>query len=151
MMVAIKNTKFRNDNNQRYTKQLFWDMQREMPIADRLIDPMYSLHDDVEGVINFRRCYVEDMDTTGYKTANRLLENYDHWNLLMRGKWFKEAKAEWDKEIAARMEQEATDTLMAIIRLKNEDVKVSEQISAAAKVFSRVDKMNNPNLSLIHI
>lgn len=134
--MGIKNTRFRTHNNIRYTKQLFWDMSRNMAIADRVIEPIYTLHDDVDGMINFRKEYVRDMDPTGYKTAMRLLESYDHWNLLMRGQWFREAKSEWDKEIAAILEKEATDVLRGIAL--DCDLKPAERTSAAKAILGRV-------------
>ncbi|MAZ33873.1 MAG: hypothetical protein Tp178MES00d2C33159091_48 [Prokaryotic dsDNA virus sp.] len=133
------NPKFRSANNIRYTAQLFWDIQRSLPLERRLIEPMYSLHDDIDGMINFRKEYVRDMDTTGYKTASRLLENYDHWNEFMKAKWFREAKEEWDKEVNAKLEQEATDALRGLLALGG-DLKPSEAISAAKAIFTRVDR-----------
>lgn len=135
--MAIKKTKFRSASNQRFTAQLFYDMWSTMPQHQRLIPPMYSLHDDVEGCINFRKEYLADMDPSGYKTATRLLENYDHWQYLMRTKWFKAAKAEWDKELAAKMEAEASDVLRSIMRGDDESVKISEQISAAKVMLGK--------------
>lgn len=136
--MKITESKFRSpSSNARYTKQLFWDMQREMPIAERLITPLYTLHEDVEGFINFRREYVNDMDPTGYKTATRLLENYEHWNILMRTKWFREAKEEWDKELKAKMEKEATDVLLGIMHDFEGSAKVSERIAAAKAVLGQ--------------
>ena len=140
--MGIKKSKFRAEsNNVRYTVQLFYDKQIDLPTKNKLIDPMFSLHDDVEGVINFRKEYVKDMDTTGYKTATRLLENYDHWKLLMKLKWFQEAKKEWDAEVAAKMDAEATDTLREIMNNLEGDVKVSEKISAAKTLLGKAAKI----------
>jgi hypothetical protein len=145
--MGIKNTRFRTHNNIRYTKQLFWDMHRMMANADKAIDPIYTLHDDVEGLINFRKEYVRDMDPTGYKTANRLLESYDHWNLLMRGQWFRDAKAEWDKEIAAILEKEATDVLRGIAL--DSDLKPAERTSAAKAILGRAKSIRTPEKTTV--
>lgn len=132
--MTITINKFRSPkNNGLYTIQLFWDHQQQMPEDRKLIEPMYTLHNDVKGMINFRKEYIRDMDPTGFKTANRLLENYEHWNLLMRTKWFREVKAEWDKELAAKMDADATDVLKEIMK-GGDDIKTSERI-AAAKVM----------------
>jgi hypothetical protein len=134
----VRNSKFRSDNNTRYTQQLFFELWRDLPVDKRTFQPMFSLHDDIEGLVNFRQEYVRDMDPTGYKTATRLLENYDHWQLLMKSKWFKEAKAEWDKELAAKMEKEALDALRGIIIADDESgVKISDRISAAKVLLGK--------------
>jgi hypothetical protein len=131
----IKNTKFRSKNNVRFTQQLFYEMSREMPDDRKTCKPMFSLHDDVEGLVNFRKEYVRDMDTTGYKTATRLLESYDHFLLLQKGRWFREAKEEWDREIAAKMQKEAIDKLRGI--LNDDDSKPAEQIAAAKALLTK--------------
>lgn len=139
--MGIKSTKFRGGNNIRYTQQLFYEPSMEMGNR-RVIEPMYSLYDDVEGLINFGKEYVKDMDPTGYKTSLRLLENYDHWQQLSRTRWFKEAKIEWDKELAAKMEQEATDILRGIAL--DSDLKPAERISAAKAILGRAKAVKAP-------
>lgn len=105
--------RFRNDTNQRYTRQLFVDCQRELTLEDRLIEPPYTLMHDVKGKVNFRKIYVELADPTGYQLAIRYLEDFDHWRLLMKSPWFREAKAIWDEELDAKLKSEG----MAAIRL----------------------------------
>lgn len=139
-------SKFRHPiTNRRYTSQLFWDMQIDQPIASRIIEPMFTLHEDKPGLINFRKEYVRDMDPTGHKTANRLLESYEHYNMLMKLKWFKDAKKEWDKELGAKMEQEATDVLMEIMK-GGEDFKTTERISAAKVILGKAKVVNKEPL-----
>lgn len=136
--MAIVLSKFRSPGNkQLYTQQLFYEMAIDMPAERRNIEPMYSLHTDVPGLPNFRKEYVKDMDTTGYKTSTRLLESFAHFQVLLRSKWFQEAKTEWDKEIAAKMEQEATDKLRGILNAPEGDLKPSERISAAKALLTR--------------
>lgn len=135
-MGRANHTKFRAANNTRFTQQLFLEKYMDLLPSRRTIDkPLYTLNDDVDGYINFRRAYVMDMDPTGYKTATRLLENFDHFTLLMKCPWFVKAKEEWDKEIAAKMEAEATDKLRAI--LMDDECKTTEQISAAKVLLGK--------------
>lgn len=136
-----KKSKFRGPSNIRYTQQLFYEMSRELPIDLRTIEPIYTLHVDHGNLINFGRVYVNDMDPTGYTTANKLLENFDHFQLLLKSKWFREAKEQWDKEIAARMEKEAVDKLRSILR--DDDVKTSEQLTAAKALLSKAKDVSN--------
>jgi len=141
LYMAVIKSKFRGENNTRYTQQLFYEMSIELGPNRCTIEPMYSLHQDVDGLINFRKEYIKDMDPTGYKTATRLLENYDHFLFLMRSNWFKTAKAEWDKELAAKMEQEALDKLRGILNATESDIKPSERISAAKALLARSDAL----------
>lgn len=134
--MGIKRTKFRNPiNNKRYTQQLFYERALEIPAGRTTVEPMFSLYDDVEGLINFGKEYVACMDFTGTKVAARLLENYDHFLQLSKTKWFSEARVEWDKEIAAKMEQEATDILRGIAL--DSDLKPSERTTAAKALLGR--------------
>lgn len=106
-----KNRPFRNEFNQRYTRQLFFECQREMLTADRMIEPMYTLYDDRPGLINFRRVYVELADPTGYQVAVRYLEDYAHWEMLMKSVWFREAKEAWDRELDAKLKSEGLSAI----------------------------------------
>lgn len=141
-------SKFRQPtSNKRYTVQLFYETSINLAVEKRMIEPMFSLHQDVKGLINMRKEYVRDGDPTGYKTATRLLENYDHWLLLMRTSWFAEAKKVWDVELASKMDSEAVGVLTEIMR-DTEGAKTSERISAArillgkAKTIGKEDKVS---------
>lgn len=108
-----------------------------------MIEPLFSLNHDVKGLINFRKEYVRDGDPTGYKTGTRLLENYDHWLLLMRTNWFSEAKKVWDVELASKMDSEAVTVLTDIMR-GGEDVKTSERIAAARILLGKAKTIGKP-------
>lgn len=142
LSMKINKTKFRASNNKRYTQQLFRERSDALGPGRCTIEPMFSLYDDVEGLINFGKEYVKDMDPTGYKTAVRLLENYDHFKQLCQTKWFQEAVVEWNKEIAAKMEQEATDILRGIAL--DSDLKPAERISAAKAILGKAKAIKAP-------
>lgn len=129
-------SKFRHPNtNQRYTKQLFHDHVTNMPLDMRTFSPLYTLHHDVKGYINFRKEYVKDEDPTGYKTASRLLEDYSHWQLLMGTQWFKDAKKIWDEELDAKLEARAMDAMKAL--MVDTDNKPAERIAAAKIILGK--------------
>lgn len=135
---------FRNPvNNQRYTKQLFYDMYINLPYAVRTTEPLFTLHHDVEGYTNFRKEYIKDRDPTGYKTAVRLLENYDHFLLLMKSSWFAEAKKIWDEELSAKLEAEATDVALSI--MKDQDLKPTERLAAAKLILGKAKATGKPD------
>ena len=134
------NTKFRNEVNQRYCKQLFYDQWIRLGTENRAFHPLYTLHDEKEGYICFGKEYIKDMDTTGYKTSQRLLEDFNHFNLLMKSPWFREAKEIWDNEIKAKLEAEGLAAIREISKMKDEDgVKAATRL-AAAKELVRLGK-----------
>ena len=122
-------SKFRNHLNQRICKQLFYDMWINMVDSAKTYKPIYTLHHDKEGYINFRTEYLSDEDPTGYRTSQRLLENYDHWLMLMKLPWFVKAKEIWDVELEARLKSKAAKIFENIAT--DIDLKPSERISAA--------------------
>jgi hypothetical protein len=103
-----------NTTVRRPTKSLFHEMWITTPVEFRTGTPKFSLHRDKPGLINFGKEYIEYGDMTGYKMAKKYLENYSHWNLLMKTQWFQEAKRIWDEEIEARLFAESMETLVAI-------------------------------------
>ncbi len=106
----------RNEQGRRPTKSLFYEMWVSTPISLRTGKPKFTLYRDKPGLINFGKEYIEYGDMTGYKMATKYLENYSHWNMLMKANWFREAKATWDEEIEARLYAEAMETLVAIAK-----------------------------------
>ena len=137
--MHLENYKFRNDNNQRYTKQLFHEQNVQVQEGVRAINPIFSLHDDKPGLINFRKEYVADEDPTGFTTASRLLENYDHWLLLMKSPWFREAKAIWDLELDAKL------TSRAFRKIQEVAVSDSPQALVAAKFLANKEYKEKRN------
>jgi hypothetical protein len=136
---------FKNDSGQRYSKQLFRDLWVNLPVEGRTVHPCFTLHDDVEGYINFGREYINLEDTTGYKIAMRYFKTYDFWEFLMRSPWFREAKAVWDREIEAKLQAEA---LTAIRRIAA-DEEDKGRLSAAKFLYEAaggVAKKNGPRV-----
>ena len=114
----------------RYTRQLFWEQQALLPTEMRKIEPMYTLYEDKGDLPNFRKLYVQMGDPTGYALAQAYLEDYSHWNLLMKSAWFREAKEVWDAELDAKLKSEA---MTAIRQLANggDEVPIASQLNAA--------------------
>lgn len=116
MYMDEEETNIVTQRGRRLTKQLFHEMWVGLPEEGRTHSPKFTLHRDKPGLINFGREYIQYGDMTGYKMANKYLEDYYHWNLLMKANWFKEAKAIWDEEIEARLHAESMETLLAIAK-----------------------------------
>jgi hypothetical protein len=127
--------------NARYTRQLFWECQQEIGNVYKTIDPMFTLYQDKPGLVNFRKEYVKLGDPTGYKLANAYLEDFSHWQLLMKAPWFKKAKAVWDLELDAKLKSEA----MEAIKLIADSGSVSPAVQLqAAKFLANLEHRKQP-------
>lgn len=128
--VKVKHSKFRTKgSNTRYTRQLFAETQNRLVLEKKVIDPLYSLYYDYEGLVNFRKEYVRLGDPTGYKLAELYLEDYDHWQQLMKASWFVEAKAVWDIELDAKLKADAMQEIKKLV--SDEEVAPAVRLSAA--------------------
>jgi len=108
---------FRSENNKYFTKQLFYETWQNLAIDSRQIEPVFTLYQDREGLINFGKKYVELADPTGVKITDQLLNgDYTHWTVMNNCKWFIAAKELWDKELDARLKAEAMDNLKEIMK-----------------------------------
>jgi hypothetical protein len=105
---------FRNSESGWFTKCLFYETCVNIEIVKRNCEPVFTLHADIPGLINFGREYINDMDPTGYATSKRLLKDYQHWLHLNKFTWFTNAKEQWDLEIDARVRSEAIASIRAI-------------------------------------
>lgn len=128
--MKIKASKFRNSRNARYTRQLFVENQQVRSNDECTIEPMYSLYYDYDGIPNFRKEYVRLGDPSGYKLAELYLEDYDHWEMLMRCSWFREAKEQWDRELDAKLTAEGMDAVKTLAD-GGEGVSPAVQLQAA--------------------
>lgn len=135
---------YRNEQNQRYTRQLFYEQWSNLPIENRVVGPAFTLFQDREGLINFGKEYINDNDPTGYTTATRLLGEYAYWKFLMKVQWFREAKEIWDEELDAKLTSEG----LAKIR----QIALSEDKGAlvAAKYLANQDYKNANNKKSAH-
>lgn len=121
---------YKNENNQRYSKQLFYETWRELPVDQRLGDPPFSLTLERDGLICFGKEYIADGDPSGYKTSTRLLGDFAYWKHLLRAGWFRDAVEQWNEELDAKLKAEALDKIREIA--KGDDAKAL----AAAKFIA---------------
>lgn len=134
--MRANSSKFRNSQNTRYTRQLFVENHQHLANELSTIKPMYSLYYDYtdeetgKPIPNFRKEYVRLGDPTGYKLAELYLEDYDHWEFLMKCKWFVEAKEQWDRELDAKLTADGMDAVR-LIADGVEGVAPAVQLSAA--------------------
>jgi hypothetical protein len=109
---------------------------REMldPTAGDLLDTVvFTLkeHDDVEnGWYSFQRLYVEIGDPTEYKQAKELVGGVNHWQVLLRCKWFKEMLKEARTELKQKLRSDAYARIA-----KSADEAASDAVRLTAQRF----------------
>ena len=97
---------YRNETNQRYSKQLFWEQWVQLPIEDRVIEPPFTLFQNKEGYINLGKEYIRDADPSGYTTSTRIFKDFGYWKHLLKAAWFREAVRVWNEELEAKLYSE---------------------------------------------
>lgn len=130
----IDKSSFIGGNGVFFTRQLFWEQAIELPEGVKSKEPIFTLHKDKPGLINFGKRYVELRDPTGYKISQELLYSYDHWRSLLNSKWFLVAKELWDQELDALIQSEALD----VIRTQAKEGQPAQAL-AAAKYLANKD------------
>ena len=112
---------YKNAGNQRYSKQLFLEKWRELPLELRVVEPPFTLFQPKEGFICLREEYIKDSDPTGYKTALRIFGEFAYWEYLSGIRWFAEALEVWNKELDAKLKSEGISKIRELA--KGEDPK----------------------------
>lgn len=121
-------SRFKGVTGKYFTKQLFWEQYVLLPIDLRQRKPLFSLHKDKEGLINFGSVYVAEGDPSGYKLAQKILDgDYTLWTVLLGCRWFIAAKEIWDRELDAKLYSEGMDE----IRLLAKDGMPAQKLAAA--------------------
>jgi hypothetical protein len=133
---------YKNETNQRYSKQLFLEKWRELPIALRVVEPPFTLNSQKEGLICFRTEYVNDADPTGYKTAMRIFGEYEYWEYLTSIAWFREALQDWDRELDSKLRSENIAKIRELA--KGEDAKALNAAKFLATLEYRKATSANP-------
>lgn len=133
---------YKTANNRWWTKSLFWDLVRDTSYAERSenFDPIFTLYHDTPGYINARKTFVEIGDPTGYKWAMQYLGDYDHWQALMRHKWFREAVDDWKQELDAKLQSEGIDAIRRIARDGSESQALAAGKFLATKEWDKREK-----------
>jgi hypothetical protein len=109
--------RFRNDQNIRYTKGLFF----ETTLADKS-SVVYTLKDwDHEGYPSLYRLYMETNDPTEWQFATKYLDGWEHWEILCECNWFKPYIARWRRELEIRMKSQSLARIMASAKIPGKE------------------------------
>lgn len=136
---------YKNDSNQRYSKQLFLEMWRTLPIDLRSVEPPFTLNYPRDGYICLREEYIKDGDPTGYKTAMRIFGEFAYWEYLCGIGWFRQAKETWDRELDAKLKSEGISKIRELA--KGEDPKAlnAAKFLATLEYKKGVSKRGRPS------
>jgi hypothetical protein len=91
-------TKFRTSTGQKYTNRLFLEQSYSYPDKTPV---QYTLKDkDHNGYKSLYLLYMEMADPTEYAFANKYLDGWSHWKLLVESDWFKPILSRWREELS---------------------------------------------------
>jgi hypothetical protein len=129
--VPALNKGFRGGSRALRTSSLFLERWNIMsPDRQAAGAPVFSLHQEVEGLICARTTFLAEGDPTGYKWAVKYLEGWQHWLRLISIPWFKDAVELWQSELNARLQQEA------LVKIRDIAKSSSPTAFAAAKYIA---------------
>lgn len=116
-MSATPTNKFRASNNTRLLKALFY----EQTLSDKS-SVVYTLKDvDHEGFPSLYRLYMEIDDPTEWEVSQRLVDGWEHWEMLCAATWFKPYIERWRKELELRMKSKALNRIRAEARTNSKE------------------------------
>jgi hypothetical protein len=122
---------YRSASGAFFTKALFLEPNVNTRIQDRAegIEPIFTLQGGKPGYIDARKTFVELEDPTGYKWAMLYLESWDHFEMLTKAQWFRDALEDWRREIDVRLASKGLDKLKAF--LSDPDLPQAQAITVA--------------------
>ena len=115
-----------------HTVSLFHETRSRTAESSReaMPQPVFSLYDDIPGLINAQATFVEMRDPTGFKWAQKYLGDWRHWVRLTDLPWFQKALTAWQTALQMELKAEA---IQKIIEVAGGE---SSQALAAAKYIA---------------
>lgn len=100
-------SRFRNASNTRYLKALFFETSSDKSCV------VYTLKDnDHEGYPSLRRLYLEEGDPLEISFAEKYLDGYEHWEMLVECTWFEPYAERWRKELELTIRSDALKNII---------------------------------------
>ncbi len=114
----MKVNRFRSPvNNNFLLRNLFFEMQG----ADKEL-VAYTLKDhDHEGYPSFYLLYMEIDDPTEWEVSQKLVDGWEHWELLTNCTWFKPYIERWRKELELRYKSKALQKIRSEAKTGTKD------------------------------
>lgn len=102
-------SKWKTDQGVYYTKSLFY----ETVSSEDKPHVQYTLkQEDHNGYPSLRKLYLEEMDPTEYRFANKYLGGWDHFTKLKESDWFMEYLENWREELEVKLKSLAYERVM---------------------------------------
>lgn len=133
-MNIIDKEKLKNSQGKRYLRGLFY----ETTLEDKST-VVYTLKDkDHKGYPSLKRLYLEEEDLSEYNFANKYLDNYEHWLMLVNSLWFKEYLESWREELRLKLEAKYLNKLKEIA--EDPEISKKEAFQATKVLLDRLKK-----------
>jgi hypothetical protein len=105
---------YKGDSGAWYTKALFYEEAIRHELAVRVVEPVFTLNSEIEGLICARTTFIELEDPTGYKWAMKYLKSWPHFEKLLGCSWFAPHYANWVAEIKIILKARALEQIKQI-------------------------------------
>jgi hypothetical protein len=104
---------YKAENGNWYTSSLFHEIQRTNAQPERPIEPVFTFTGR-PGLIDARKTFIALEDPTGYKWAQEYLHSWEHFQTLLRAKWFRTEYESWCEEIKIVLKSRAIQKISEI-------------------------------------
>jgi len=106
MELSEYHDQLRDDQGRYRTASLFEDVYNTN--ANEKYTPIFTMKaHDHRDCVSFKRVYLECSDPTGYKAAQVLLGEWEHWLKLLKAPWFRSALEVWNEELEIKLKSQA--------------------------------------------
>lgn len=105
---------YKGQNGQFLTLSLFHETARELPEDRRAAPAVFSFDNDIPGLVNCRRTFLELEDPTGYEWAMKYLDSWEHFERLLNSTWFLPHYEDWKRELLISLKAKAIKRITAI-------------------------------------
>lgn len=131
------------------SRALFFDVCRRFSMED--VDCLYWLDFKPEGrkEPSFREHFMLSEDPTGYETAMKYLGSYEHWEVLKRTVWFKEALQIWENDLHAKLKAKAIKVIQNIAFDPEDKQSLAAAKYIATAEYNKIDNRGRPSKEMI--
>lgn len=131
---------YKGTNNSWLTASIFWSRQDSALYANQFRgnETIFSLYSDKPDHINCRKTFVSLEDPTGYKWALEYLGDWEHWQALMKCKWFAKAYEAWCEELTIKLKAEAMGIIASEMRNGDSKSRIPAARYLADDAFNKI-------------
>ena len=131
--------KFKDSNRRWLTQGLFFETAQN----DKFL--MYTLRDECsKGLPSLKRLYLETMDYTEYRFANKYLGGWEHWQRLCSNALIGREIAKWREELEIKMVSEGLLQITDIARDTENKGRLTAARFLAERGFKPKDSVGRP-------